>query len=220
MPKTVPIIAIFSRNIFFSEIINLLNDEGLKLTIEKNFANLEISELKNSILIIDIESEKTLKKAYSFLTKLERSSYVLGILRCEIKSLRNIENFKIFNRPIVFEEFFNSILSLSKKIKTSDGLIKLKHLIYHPKKSKFISQKNGRIINLTELENKFVEYLLGKKNGSTKSEILSNVWKHNTELETHTLESLIYRLRRKIEQDPNSPEFLVQIEKKYFLTRS
>jgi hypothetical protein len=220
MPKTVPIIAIFSRNIFFSEIINLLNDEGLKLTIEKNFANLEISELKNSILIIDIESEKTLKKAYSFLTKLERSSYVLGILRCEIKSLRNIENFKIFHRPIVFGEFFNSILNLSKNIKTSDGLIKLKHLIYHPKKSKFISQINGRIINLTELENKFVEYLLGKKTGSTKSEILSNVWKHNTELETHTLESLIYRLRRKIEQDPNSPEFLIQIEKKYFLTGS
>ena len=50
-----------------------------------------------------------------------------------------------------------------------------------------------------------------------KQNELENVWKHKTELNTHTLESLIYRLRRKIEDDPNNPKILTQIEKKYFL---
>ena len=36
-------------------------------------------------------------------------------------------------------------------------------------------------------------------------------------LETHTMESLIYRLRKKIEDDPNQPRTLIQINKKYYL---
>ena len=55
------------------------------------------------------------------------------------------------------------------------------------------------------------------KNGATKSDLLVNVWKYKTDLNTHTLESLIYRLRKKIEKDPNNPQILVQIDKKYFL---
>ena len=37
--------------------------------------------------------------------------------------------------------------------------------------------------------------------GATKSEILKEVWNHNNKLNTHTLESLIYRLRKKIEKN-------------------
>ena len=38
--------------------------------------------------------------------------------------------------------------------------------------------------------------------GSTKQELLSKVWGHNKVLDTHTLESLIYRLRKKLKLTP------------------
>ena len=43
---------------------------------------------------------------------------------------------------------------------------------------------------------------------------------HNKLLDTHTLESLIYRLRKKIEVNPNEPKLLVLTEKKYFLIKN
>ena len=59
--------------------------------------------------------------------------------------------------------------------------------------------------------------MLKKKNGATKSQILSEVWKHNKMLNTHTLESLIYRLRKKIEKNPNKPSILINDTKKYII---
>ena len=72
-------------------------------------------------------------------------------------------------------------------------------------------------ISLTELENRFLNYMIKRNKGATKSQILSEVWKHNKQLDTHTLESLIYRLRKKIEKNPNKPSILINDTKKYFL---
>ena len=59
--------------------------------------------------------------------------------------------------------------------------------------------------------------MLKKNGGATKTQILSEVWKHNKELDTHTLESLIYRLRKKIENNPNEPSVLINDSKRYFI---
>ena len=53
----------------------------------------------------------------------------------------------------------------------------------------------------------------------SKEDILSNVWKHQKKLETHTLESLVYRLRSKIEVDSKDPQILILKGKKYLLMK-
>ena len=77
--------------------------------------------------------------------------------------------------------------------------------------------KSNKKVKLTELENKFFEFMINVKKPVTKSEILSKVWLHQKDLDTHTLQSLIYRLRNKIEDNPKQPKFLVTVGKKYFL---
>ena len=59
--------------------------------------------------------------------------------------------------------------------------------------------------------------MLKKNGGATKPQILSEVWKHNKELDTHTLESLIYRLRKKSKRTLINHLILINDSKRYLL---
>ena len=65
------------------------------------------------------------------------------------------------------------------------------------------------------MENKFINYLFSSDMPVTKNEILSKVWGYKTDLDTHTLESLVYRIRKKIENDPRNPKIISSIGSKY-----
>ncbi len=68
----------------------------------------------------------------------------------------------------------------------------------------------GAIIRLTEKESHILQ-LLAAKPGATVSRktLLDHVWKYANGIETHTLETHIYRLRQKIETDPANPVVLL-----------
>ncbi len=216
MTENVSITAIFERNLFFSELISLMKAEGLDIIRKKTLSNLNKNDLKNGVVLLDIESKKSLKKLSFF--KKTKSCHVICFLNKEINIEENFENLKVIRKPIIFIEFLNIMFSLQKNMIDMKKIIRIKNLVYSNKESKFINQINNEIISLTDLENKLIAFII-KKKGATKSEILKNVWKHNVNLETHTLESLIYRLRRKIEKNPNKPEILIQVKKKYYLIR-
>ena len=86
---------------------------------------------------------------------------------------------------------------------------------YYYDEAIFINKKDGREIKLTDMENKFINYLFELREPVTKKEILSNVWGYKSDLNTHTLESLVYRIRKKIEEDPKSPKIIKSVGRKY-----
>jgi DNA-binding response OmpR family regulator len=51
----------------------------------------------------------------------------------------------------------------------------------------------------------------------SKDIILRDVWDYRSDLETHTLETHIYRLRQKIEGDPRAPKILITVPNGYAL---
>lgn len=69
---------------------------------------------------------------------------------------------------------------------------------------------HGKIIRLTDKE-KQILILLHDANGKTveRETLLKKVWSYAEGLETHTLETHIYRLRQKIERDPAKPDILL-----------
>ncbi|MEW5703979.1 MAG: response regulator transcription factor [Pseudomonadota bacterium] len=71
-------------------------------------------------------------------------------------------------------------------------------------------QKDGRLIRLTDKEAAILKYLcrVGDKVVS-REVLLSEVWGYNAGVTTHTLETHIYRLRQKIEQDPANAQILL-----------
>lgn len=72
-------------------------------------------------------------------------------------------------------------------------------------------------IKLTEKEMEILIYLAGhSKNTPVKrDDLLAAVWGYGDNIETHTLETHIYRLRQKIEDNPAKPAFLVTSDDGY-----
>jgi DNA-binding response OmpR family regulator len=77
------------------------------------------------------------------------------------------------------------------------------------------------VVKLTEKEVSLL-VLLYEAGGDTvaRDVILDAVWQYAESVETHTLETHIYRLRQKIEADPANPEFLCTGEQGYYLSLS
>ena len=77
--------------------------------------------------------------------------------------------------------------------------IKITHdLIFRPE-TKTLLNKN-KIINLTEKESRLLNFILeNKENVVKKDEILINVWGITERINTHTLETHIYSLKKKLD---------------------
>ena len=79
----------------------------------------------------------------------------------------------------------------------------------------FITEGQKDII-LTEKEVEILVYLSENKDRMVpREELLETVWNYAKDVETHTLETHIYRLRQKIETDPANPRILKTKENGY-----
>ncbi len=159
-----------------------------------------------------------MKSVKTFLEQKVRDCNVFVIH--EESSKIDLEGVTILKPPILFKDFINQVYKICKKNANSKNLVRLRNLQFNLKNNELIFDTTNKKIRLTELESRLLKFLSENIKGSTKQELLSKVWGHNKVLDTHTLESLIYRLRKKIEINPNEPKLLILKEKKYFLIKN
>ena len=168
--------------------------------------------------MIDIDSKKKLEDVKKFLQKTVRNCNIFVVQDKNLKI--DIENVNFLSPPILFKEFMNQLHKINKKNGNLSNVVVLKNLQFNSKNYEVIFDRTNKKVRLTELEGRLLKFLSENIKGSTKQELLSKVWGHNKILDTHTLESLIYRLRKKIEINPNEPELLILKEKKYYLIKN
>ena len=72
-------------------------------------------------------------------------------------------------------------------------------------------------IMLTEKEVQLIELLLDNKKPITKDKILSLVWNYASDADTHTVETHIYRLRKKIIDKFKDEKFILNSKDGYYL---
>ncbi len=82
--------------------------------------------------------------------------------------------------------------------------------------SKFFS-KNNINLKLTEKEIAIILYLYEKKIKHSVLDLQKNIWGYSENLETHTVETHIYRLRKKINDKFKDKDFILREEEGYFI---
>ncbi len=83
--------------------------------------------------------------------------------------------------------------------------------------AKVLLDANGRKIRLTEKETNILKFLYRSGETVARETLLHEVWGYNPAVTTHTLETHIYRLRRKIEENPGKAQILITEEGGYRL---
>ena len=106
-----------------------------------------------------------------------------------------------------------NILAKSKFNKNSS--IEIKNYLLNKNERK-LYKKNDFVI-LTEKEIQLLELFLDKKKPISKDNILLNVWNYSADADTHTVETHIYRLRKKINDKFMDEKFILNNKEGYYL---
>ena len=192
------------------QVVIFINLNGLYniLCEIKNFISFDIKSYKNKD-----DFFKDLKKNYI----LAQSTIVTNTIenfKSEIKNFdkRNILIFKDF--PIQINTLIDQInIHLIKQRYNFQSKINIKNFNLDLN-SRQIS-KNKKNLKLTEREIDIILFLK-KQKGPKKIEVLQKeIWHYSSELETHTVETHIYRLRKKIKDNFEDENFIVSYKEGY-----
>ncbi len=80
-----------------------------------------------------------------------------------------------------------------------------------------VTAQGDELARLTDKEVQLLRLLSTQAGTATRSELLEKVWGYRDDLDTHTVETHIYRLRQKIERDPATPTLLLTVDGGYRL---
>ena len=118
--------------------------------------------------------------------------------------------------PVSLAELKNRIKNLivSSKFKFNSS-IKIKNYILNKNEKKL--EKLNLIISLTERELQLIELLYREKKPLSKNFILQEIWKYSKDADTHTVETHIYRLRKKINNKFKDNNFILNSAKGYLI---
>ena len=103
----------------------------------------------------------------------------------------------------------------AKKVFSKNSSINIKKYFLNKNEKKL--SKNENEIILTEKEIQLLELFLKDKKPISKDKILSSVWNYSLDADTHTVETHIYRLRKKINDKFSDENFIVNNKDGYSL---
>ena len=136
---------------------------------------------------------------------------------CAAKNKDLIDNYDaILELPATLKEINSIVENLAAKKKFfQNSSLKIKSYLMN-KNEKKLSSLNNYII-LTEKEVQLLELFLKNKKPISKIKILSSVWNYSSDADTHTVETHIYRLRKKISETFKDEKFILNNKDGYYL---
>ena len=118
--------------------------------------------------------------------------------------------------PTSIEDLTSKIIKIITTYKFSlNSALKIKQYILDKNEKKLI--KDNTYIYITEREAKLIELLFNEKKSLTKNYILKKIWNYSDNADTHTVETHIYRLRKKIFTKFNDDQFISNFAKGYII---
>ena len=192
-------------------LLNNLIEEQISIVFEKNFSIefIKTNDIRSlyelDTIDLIIVNFKFIKDDYNILAISEnkKKSKIIIVLDNQVdkSKLKKFNNLKFIIKPFklnlmidIIKDFFISYETHQKNIYITNDLI------FRPETKILLNKKNNMIINLTEKESRLLNFVLeNRENILKKDEILISVWGITERINTHTLETHIYSLKKKLD---------------------
>ena len=206
-------ITIISDDIEFVDALGGLLEDSENYTIKKvNLSNFQTKETVDNLPeIIIVDSVSTLLNKLFLIEALSEMISLVPIIYLSQgdHDANDISPAKL-SKPIYFPQLLKGIkkevrdFTINKNREIEIGPYSFNYLMNR------LVTKTGVEIRLTEMETKILSFLY-KSNGKLikRDTLLTEVWGYKSEVMTHTLETHIYRLRKKISRNCVSQTLLV-----------
>jgi len=192
-----------SQNVFivnYNSLYEILNEikENLSFKItnfenEDDFRKNKNFDEKNILIISNSKNKLILNQNIS-----EKNLLIFDFLPLAINKIIELINLKLIKLK------FNN----QSKINIKNYELNLN--------SKFFS-KEGLSIKLTEKEIEIILYLYQNKTKHNVIDLQRNIWHYSSNMETHTVETHVYRLRKKISDRFKDENFILSEKNGYFI---
>ena len=172
------------------------------------FQILEELDLDLNFKIMFVDSDKSLKE------KVKNLNYYLIISNKKNSDIGN--QFVLDKVPIKFFKLVEKInIEFLKLQFNSQSEVKINNYIIdlNSREMKIYNTK----LKLTEKEINTINYLSKSNKPVSIDELQKKVWEYEADLETHTVETHIYRLRKKIKENFNDENFIISSKNGYLI---
>ena len=207
-------ISIFGNQIFL-EIINeikLFSKFNVKYFDELKYPTDTLDENKN--LVIFFYKERS--KIFHDLLMKKNLPIILILGNEKIINLKDKKFIEVINMPFSILDLEKKITSLFSKFEFNIGsLINLGDYVIDKNKREI--SRDNKILQLTEKEIDFLILFKTNKKPIAKNFILKQVWKYSSHTETHTVETHIHRLRKKILTKFGDKNFIKNNSEGYYI---
>ena len=175
----------------------------------KNILNFNVSKVGNLDLQRLSETNNLNLKDSILITIFSKKNF-------KISTIDEKEFLIIENLPIFLPNLIEKINIFFLKIKfNSQNKIYIKN--YNINLNNRTIYNDSVETNLTEKEIQIIVFLIEKKIPQRISKLQSEIWNFSNDLETHTVETHIYRLRKKIKTIFGDDKFILSGENGYYL---
>ena len=194
--------------------ISTINE--LSVYLKFNISSLSTNDIKN------IKEQNGLILCDDEFTDNKSNLNLLKDTEC-VKILANYKNNKnkhlfdyTLELPTTIQDL-NAIIetTVAKRKFEINSSIKFKEYFLDKNEKKL--NKNGISLILTEKEIQLLELFLKSPKPISKNKILSLVWNYASDADTHTVETHIYRLRKKIAEKFSDEKFILNSKEGYYL---
>ena len=172
----------------------------------KDFLNFEVVNYENENVFLEkIEKENSIKN-YTIVTKTFLNN----------KNINQKSVIYLDNKPINFISLIDKInTNLLKQRFSFQSNINIKN--YSLNLNSRVISRNENELKLTEREIEIILFLNDKKKPQNINILQKEVWSYVTDLETHTVETHIYRLRKKISDKFKDGDFILSSKEGYLI---
>ena len=207
-------VSIFGNKVFI-EILKELNlFKNTEIKFIENVEDEILNKASNKNIIIFFLNEKNIDHYF----KLKNKDLAILLVNNDLKFTKKSHNFledqiTIPFKIVNFEKKIIAILAKQKFKKSS--LIELGK--YKINKNEKKIKKDNLELRLTEKEINFLIFFASNKNPVSKNFILKNLWHYSEDSDTHTIETHIHRLRKKILKRFNDNNFIKNNDEGYYI---